>query len=186
MYFMQGMIVHHEQALTMSRMAPQRTNSKAIIDLAGRIEGSQEDEIQFMVSWLKDRDEDTNYEMKHMNMHHDMDHSKHHSMGHDMHHGMHKMAGMASPLQLKNLENSKSADFDRLFLQLMIAHHDGAIEMVDHLKEQPGSRYDQLLSEFVSDLVNDQAIEIERMNRILINISDDPRAGLAAGLFIWS
>jgi len=55
--------------------------------------------------------------------------------------------------------------------------------MVDHLKEQPGSRYDQLLSEFVSDLVNDQAIEIERMNRILINISDDPRAGLAAGLF---
>ena len=182
-YFMQGMIVHHEQALTMSRMAPQRTNSKAIIDLAGRIEGSQEDEIQFMVSWLKDRDEDTNYEMKHMDMHHDMDHSKHHSMGHDMHHGMHKMAGMASPFQLKNLENSKSADFDRLFLQLMIAHHDGAIEMVDHLKEQPGSRYDQLLSEFVSDLVNDQAIEIERMNRILINISDDPRAGLAAGLF---
>ena len=182
-YFMQGMIVHHEQALTMSRMAPQRTNSKAIIDLAGRIEGSQEDEIQFMVSWLKDRDEDTNYEMKHMDMHHDMDHTKHHSMGHDMHHGMHKMAGMASPLQLKNLEISKSADFDRLFLQLMIAHHDGAIEMVDHLKEQPGSRYDQLLSEFVSDLVNDQAIEIERMNRILINISDDPRAGLAAGLF---
>ena len=177
--FMQGMIVHHEQALTMSKMASQRTNSKAILDLAGRIEGSQEDEIQFMVSWLKDRDEDTNYKMNHMNMHHGMDHD----MDHSMHHGMHKMSGMASPLQLKNLENSKSVDFDRLFLQLMIAHHDGAIVMVDDLKEQPGSRYDQLLSEFVSDLVNDQAIEIERMNRILINISDDPRAGLAAGLF---
>lgn len=177
--FMQGMIVHHEQALTMSKMASQRTNSKAILDLAGRIEGSQEDEIQFMVSWLKDRDEDTNYKMNHMNMHHGMDHD----MDHSMHHGMHKMSGMASPLQLKNLENSKSVDFDRLFLQLMIAHHDGAIDMVDDLKEQPGSRYDQLLSEFVSDLVNDQAIEIERMNRILINISDDPRAGLAAGLF---
>ena len=173
------MIVHHEQALTMSRMASQRTNSKAILDLAGRIEGSQEDEIQFMVSWLKDRDEDANYKMNHMNMHHGMDHD----MDHSMHHGMHKMSGMASPLQLKNLENSKSVDFDRLFLQLMIAHHDGAIDMVDDLKEQPGSRYDQLLSEFVSDLVNDQAIEIERMNRILINISDDPRAGLAAGLF---
>ena len=176
---MQGMIVHHEQALTMSRMASQRTNSKAILDLAGRIEGSQEDEIQFMVSWLKDRDEDTNYKMNHMSMHHDMGHD----MDHSMHHSMHKMSGMASPLQLKNLENSKSSDFDRLFLQLMIAHHDGAIDMVDDLKEQPGSRYDQLLSEFVSDLVNDQAIEIERMNRILINISDDPRAGLAAGLF---
>ena len=81
-YFMQGMIVHHEQALTMSRMAPQRTNSKAIIDLAGRIEGSQEDEIQFMVSWLKDRDEDTNYEMKHMDMHHSMDQDMDHSMHH--------------------------------------------------------------------------------------------------------
>ena len=181
--FMQGMIVHHEQALTMSRMASQRTNSKAILDLAGRIEGSQEDEIQFMVSWLKDRDEDTAYGMEHTGMHDAMDHSMHHNMDHDMHHGMHKMSGMASPLQLKNLKNSKSSDFDRLFLQLMIAHHDGAIDMVDDLKEQPGSRYDQLLSEFVSDLVNDQAIEIERMNRILINISDDPRAGLAAGLF---
>ena len=181
--FMQGMIVHHEQALTMSRMASQRTNSKAILDLAGRIEGSQEDEIQFMVSWLKNRDEDTAYGMGHTGMHDAMDHSMHHNMDHDMHHGMHKMSGMASPLQLKNLKNSKSSDFDRLFLQLMIAHHDGAIDMVDDLKEQPGSRYDQLLSEFVSDLVNDQAIEIERMNRILINISDDPRAGLAAGLF---
>ena len=59
----------------------------------------------------------------------------------------------------------------------MITHHDGAIDMVDTLKEQPGSRYDQLLSEFVSDLVNDQAIEIERMNGLLINLSDDPRAG---------
>ena len=136
-----------------------------------------------MVSWLKDRDEDSAYRMEHMGMHDAMDHSMHHNMDHDMHHGMHKMSGMASPLQLKNLKNSKSSDFDRLFLQLMIAHHDGAIDMVDDLKEQPGSRYDQLLSEFVSDLVNDQAIEIERMNRILINISDDPRAGLAAGLF---
>ena len=99
-YFMQGMIVHHEQALTMSKLAKQRTNSKTILDLAGRIEGSQEDEIEFMTSWLKDRGEDTKYEMKHM--------------------GMHKMAGMASPLQLKNLSNSKSTDFDRLFLQLMI------------------------------------------------------------------
>ena len=162
-YFMQGMIVHHEQALTMSKLAPQRTNSPAIIDLAGRIEGSQADEINFMESWLKDRDESTKYEMKHM--------------------GMHKMAGMASPLQLKNLENSKGTDFDRLFLQLMISHHDGAIEMVDTLKKQPGSRYDQVLNEFVSDLTNDQAIEIERMNGLLINLSNDPRAGLAAGLF---
>ena len=50
-------------------------------------------------------------------------------------------------------------------------------------KKQPGSRYDQVLNEFVSDLTNDQAIEIERMNGLLINLSNDPRAGLAAGLF---
>ena len=68
-YFMQGMIVHHEQALTMSKLAKQRTNSKAILDLAGRIEGSQEDEIEFMTSWLKDREESTKYEMKHTGMH---------------------------------------------------------------------------------------------------------------------
>ena len=55
--------------------------------------------------------------------------------------------------------------------------------MVDTLKKQPGSRYDQVLNDFVSDLTNDQAIEIERMNGLLINLSDDPRAGLAAGLF---
>mgnify|MGYP003346173800 FL=1 len=162
-YFMQGMIIHHEQALFMASLAPERTNSSTILDLAGRIESSQEDEINFMKSWLEDRDESTKYEMKHI--------------------GMHKMAGMASPLQLKNLENSKGTDFDRLFLQLMISHHDGAIEMVDTLKKQPGSRYDQVLNEFVSDLINDQAIEIERMNGLLINLSDDPRAGLAAGLF---
>ena len=162
-YFMQGMIIHHEQALFMASLAPERTNSLTILDLAGRIESSQEDEINFMESWLEDRDESTKYEMKHI--------------------GMHKMAGMASPLQLENLENSKGTDFDRIFLQLMINHHDGAIEMVDTLKKQPGSRYDQVLNEFVSDLTNDQAIEIERMNGLLINLSDDPRAGLAGGLF---
>ena len=65
----------------------------------------------------------------------------------------------------------------------MIKHHDGAIEMVDRLNEFPGSAYDPQLYEFVTDLENDQAVEIERMNGILISLSDDPRAGLKAGVY---
>ena len=163
--FLQGMIVHHEQAIIMSNMADERTNNKTIIDLAKRIDVSQEDEINFMESWLKQRNEYMN-KMQ------------------DKHHMHMSMVGMATPKQLNDLRNSNSTDFDRLFLQLMITHHDGALEMVEELKKYPGNAYDPVLNEFVSDLVNDQGVEIERMNGILVSLSNDPRSGLAAGLFI--
>ena len=163
--FLQGMIVHHEQAIVMSNMADERTNNKTIIDLAKRIDVSQEDEINFMESWLKQRNEYMN-KMQ------------------DKHHMHMSMVGMATPKQLNDLRNSNSTDFDRLFLQLMITHHDGALEMVEELKKYPGNAYDPVLNEFVSDLVNDQGVEIERMNGILVSLSNDPRSGLAAGLFI--
>ena len=169
--FLQGMIVHHEQAIIMSEMANQRTNNKTILDLAKRIDVSQKDEINFMESWLKQRNEYA-----------DNSHSDHHM--HESHHMHMNMVGMATPKQLNDLSNSKSTDFDRLFLQLMITHHDGALEMVEELKKYPGNAYDPILNEFVSDLVNDQGIEIERMNGILVGLSDDPRSGLAPGLFI--
>ena len=102
----------------------------------------------------------------------------------DKHHMHMGMVGMATPKQLNDLRNSNSTDFDRLFLQLMITHHDGALEMVEELKKYPGNAYDPVLNEFVSDLVNDQGVEIERMNGILVSLSNDPRSGLAAGLFI--
>ena len=161
--FLQGMIIHHQQAILMSSMADKRTNNETIVDLAKRIDASQEDEINFMESWLYDRGENTNMP------HHNMD------MG---------MAGMATPKQLEDLKNTKATDFDRLFLQLMIAHHDGALKMVKELREFSGSAYDPILSEFVSDLVNDQGVEIERMNTIAVNLSDDPRSGLTPGLYI--
>ena len=66
----------------------------------------------------------------------------------------------------------------------MIAHHDGELEKVDELKKYPGSANEPLLNEFVSDLINDQGVEIERMNSIAVNLSDDPRAGLSPGLYI--
>ena len=171
--FLQGMIIHHEQAIVMSEMADERTNNKSILDLAKRIDVSQKDEINFMESWLKDRDEFKQEEHK--------DSHDHHS------HGMHShvnMVGMASPKQLNDLSNSDSTNFDRLFLKLMISHHDGALEMVEELKKYPGNTYDPILNEFVSDLINDQGVEIERMNTLLTDLSDDPRAGLAGGLFI--
>jgi uncharacterized protein (DUF305 family) len=162
--FLQGMIVHHQQAIMMSKLAAKRTNNKTIIDLANRIDLSQVDEINFMESWLSSRDQNA----------HEMNHKDHMHMN---------MSGMATPAQIESLKNSNSTDFDRLFLQLMIKHHDGALDMVDELKKYPGSANDQLLNEFVSDLINDQAVEIERMNLIAVNLSDDPRSGLAPGLF---
>ena len=81
------------------------------------------------------------------------------------------MAGMATPQQLDALENSKGKDFDRLFLNLMINHHDGAIKMVNELRKQSGSAYDPVLNEFVTDLYNDQGVEIERMNGLLIGLN---------------
>ena len=174
--FLQGMIVHHEQAILMSSMAGKRTNNKTIVNLANRIDASQEDEINFMESWLKDRDESVPEAESHHMM---KDSDKAH---HNMH--MHlNMAGMASQEQLKKLGDSNSTDFDRLFLQLMIAHHDGALEMVKDLKKFSGAVYDPILNEFVSDLVNDQGVEIERMNTIAVGLSDDPRSGLAHGLY---
>ena len=159
--FMQGMIIHHNQAIVMSNLVDGRTNSPAIIDLAGRIKVSQDDEINFMENWLKERDE----------------------MTHSHDHAHHSMKGMASEEQLEELATSLGNSFDQLFLELMVAHHDGAIEMVSELSKFRGAAYDPVMNEFVSDLVNDQAVEIERMNILLTEISVDPRAGLAGGLY---
>ena len=163
--FLQGMIVHHYQAFLMSEMAPSRTNNQTILDLAGRIDASQIDEIDFMENWLTERGKSVPDPTQ---------------TGHSHHH---KMMGMATPEQMNKLEASNSTDFDRLYLNLMIRHHDGAIDMVDRLNEFPGSAYDPQLYEFVTDLENDQAVEIERMNGILISLSDDPRAGLKPGVY---
>jgi hypothetical protein len=89
---------------------------------------------------------------------------------------------MATPEQMAELAASDGTDFDRLFLQLMIAHHDGAVKMVKELLKQPGAAYDPVLFEFTNDVTNSQATEIERMNALLVGLSNDPRAGLAAGV----
>ena len=162
--FMQDMIPHHHQAMQMAELVADRTNRPEIVDVAGRINVSQQDEIEFMQQWLRDRGERV------------PDPTAHHAM-----HTEHLMAGMASPEQMADLAASESTAFDRLFLQLMITHHDGALTMVEELLEQPGSAFDPVLFEFTNSVTNDQSAEIERMNALLVGLSDDPRAGLAAG-----
>ncbi|MEO1135526.1 MAG: DUF305 domain-containing protein, partial [Pseudomonadota bacterium] len=162
--FMQDMIPHHHQAVQMAALVAERTNRQELIDIAGRISASQADEIEFMQQWLRDRGQSA------------LD-----PAAHDMMHMSHKMAGMATPEQMTALAEATGVAFDRLFLTLMIAHHEGAVTMVEHLLDQPGSAYDPILFEFVNDVVSDQTAEIERMNAMLAGLSADPRASLAPG-----
>ncbi|MDX1404989.1 MAG: DUF305 domain-containing protein [Woeseiaceae bacterium] len=162
--FMQDMIPHHHQALQMAELVGDRTNNPALNDVAGRITVSQRDEIRFMQRWLRERGErvpDPN--------------------DHDAMNTPHRMAGMATPEQMAQLAASEGTDFDRMFLRLMITHHEGAVTMVEELLKQPGAAYDPVLYEFTTDVTNDQTAEIERMNAVLVTLSDDPRSGLAAG-----
>ncbi|WP_367276276.1 DUF305 domain-containing protein [uncultured Erythrobacter sp.] len=187
--FMQGMSVHHQQAVDMSELVADRTNNEEVVTLAGKILSSQADEIEFMNNWLTERGEKTAFLGSHEGHAGHGGHEGH--AGHAGHGPMEidgkvvvdhsQMAGMASPEQLALLATLEGADFDRLFLTLMIAHHDGAIKMVDHLLEQPGSAADPVLFRFITDIENDQTAEIDAMDVILAGLSPDPRAGLAAG-----
>jgi len=162
--FMQDMVPHHHQALEMAVLVADRTNNPELIDVAGRINVSQGDEIEFMQQWLRERGENVPSPTAHEAMH-----------------TTHKMAGMATSEQMAELAASDGAAFDQLFLKLMITHHEGAVTMVEELLEQPGSAYDPVLFEFTTDITNSQTAEIERMNSLLVGLSSDPRAGLAAG-----
>ncbi len=162
--FMQDMIPHHHQAMEMAELVAERTNRQEVVDVAGRIDASQSDEIAFMQQWLAGRNAKVPD-----------------PLDHDAMHTTHTMAGMASPEQMAELASSSGIDFDRLFLVLMMRHHDGAVKMVEELHEKPGSAYDPVLFEFTSDITNDQSAEIKRMNILFVGLSDDPRAGLKAG-----
>jgi uncharacterized protein (DUF305 family) len=162
--FMQDMIPHHHQALEMAELVDDRTNRSEIVDVAGRINKSQQDEIEFMQQWLGERGEDVPDPEDHAAMR--MEHA---------------MAGMATPEQMAALAASKGTDFDRMFLELMIPHHEGAVTMVQQLQRQPGAAYDPLLFEFTNDVSNGQTAEIERMSALLQELSDDPRVGLGGG-----
>lgn len=167
--FMRGMIHHHHQAQLMAALAEDRTNRPELIEAAGRIDASQGDEIAFMRTWLTDRG---------LKAPDPAMHAQHVAMGHmeEM-----TMPGMATKEQMAELATLSGVAFDRMFLRLMIAHHEGALRMVEDLLDQPGSAYDPALADFAADVRNEQQAEIDRMARLLDSLSDDPRATLAAG-----
>ena len=161
--FLQGMISHHAQAMEMSVLVESRTNREALELLAQRIRLSQEDEISMMQGWLQDRD----LGVPTLDAHHADDYEL--------------MPGMLTDEEMMELEVAEGADFDTLFLEFMIEHHLGAIEMVENLLDQQGAAQDPILYEFTSDVTSDQGSEIERMDAMLAGFSPDPRVNLAAG-----
>lgn len=144
--FMQGMMVHHQQAVEMTALIEGRTNNPEIVTMGNRIRASQDDEIAFMRAWLTERGQSVPMV--------GAAHAGHAGHGAAMDHS--NMAGMATPEQMTALAAASGTDFDRLFLELMIAHHAGAVTMVEHLLGRPGSAYEPALFEFVGDVNNEQ------------------------------
>jgi uncharacterized protein (DUF305 family) len=155
--FMSGMIGHHAQAITMAGLVPARGASQPVRILADRIIVSQRDEIDAMKVWLTQHGLPA------------PDSSHHHVT-----HGPGAMPGMLSPAQMKELEAAQGPEFDRLFVTLMIQHHQGALTMVDRLRRSPGAGQDSFVNQFAADVHAGQGAEIERMARLLVTL---PLAG---------
>jgi uncharacterized protein (DUF305 family) len=147
--FMQGMIGHHVQALEMTALVAARTVHEGLRLLAKRIEISQADEIQMMRDWLKARGEPL------------PDPHALHAPGAVL------MPGMLTGAEMQRLADAKGAEFDRLFLQFMIKHHDGALVMVDELFSTAGAGQQSDIFAFASDVDTDQRMEIARMSAML-------------------
>ena len=152
---MQGMIMHHAQAVEMTALIPSHTENKALRSLGTRISRSQSDEIRFMQRWLAARGEQTSVAMPGMP---DMDRSGH---------PMALMPGMLTPEQMEALRKAKNAEFDHLFLTGMIQHHNGALIMVKDLFDTAGAGQDAEVFNFATDADNAQRAEIRLMQTML-------------------
>jgi uncharacterized protein (DUF305 family) len=166
--FMQGMIMHHAQAIEMTALIDSHTENKDLHSLGARISRSQSDEIKFMQRWLAVRDEPVSMPLQKMS---GMDHRQmDQHMDHDMnmsHESMHLMPGMLTPEQMEALRKARGADFDHLFLTGMIQHHNGALTMVKDLFDTAGSGQDAELFNFATDVDTGQRAEIRIMQDIL-------------------
>ena len=151
--FMSSMIGHHAQAIEMSRLAPTHGAGPGVLRLAERIINAQQDEITLMRQWLGDRQQPVpDIHPTAMMTHH---------AGHVM------MPGMITPEQMKQLEEAKGTEFDRLFLTFMIQHHRGAMAMVKELFATPGAAQDLTVFKLARDVNVDQDTEVERMAQML-------------------
>jgi uncharacterized protein (DUF305 family) len=163
--FMQGMIMHHAQAVEMTALIESHTENKDIRSLGARISRSQSDEIKFMKRWLTSRGKPIPEEMP--PMHHEKKH--HEKMSHeDISHGqMSLMPGMLTQDQMEELRKAKGEKFDHLFLRGMIQHHGGALTMVKDLFDAAGSGQDAELFNFATDVDSGQRAEIRVMQNML-------------------
>lgn len=144
--FMQGMIAHHAQAIYMSRLAAAHDANPRVLKFATKIDQSQQAEIRLMQEWLRANGQfapDTS-SWRHMTM-----------------------PGMLSSAQLEQLDGAKGTEFDRLFLTLMIQHHEGALKMVNDLFAAPGAGQDVDVSVFANDVHTVQTAEIGTMYQML-------------------
>jgi uncharacterized protein (DUF305 family) len=153
--FMQGMIMHHSQAVEMTALIPSHTDNKELQTLGARISRSQSDEIKFMQRWLAARGQALSMPMADMP---DMDKPGH---------SMPLMPGMLTPEQMDALRKAKGAEFDRLFLTGMIQHHNGALIMVKDLFDTAGAGQDAELFNFTTDVDTGQRAEIKIMQSML-------------------
>ena len=144
--FMQGMIAHHAQAIHMSRLAEARKANPRVIRLAIKIDQSQVAEIRIMQDWLRS------------NGQHAPDTSSWRTM---------TMPGMLTAAQLDSLDKSTGVEFDRAFLEMMIRHHEGALQMVDDLFATPRAGQEVDVNVFANDVVSVQTAEIGMMRRLL-------------------
>jgi uncharacterized protein (DUF305 family) len=152
--FMQGMIMHHAQAVEMTALIESHTDNKNVKSIGARISRSQADEIKFMKRWLVTRGQPISESM------HDMHHM-------DMSHDSMLMPGMLTAAQMDALRKAKGVEFDRLFLTGMIQHHGGALTMVKDLFDTAGAGQDAELFNFATDVDSGQRAEIRIMQSML-------------------
>jgi uncharacterized protein (DUF305 family) len=152
--FMQGMIMHHAQAVEMTALIASHTENKHLRSLGARISSSQSDEIKFMKRWLAARGDPVSPAMPEM-------------PGMDMSQQPMLMPGMLTPKQMEALNKAKGEEFDQLFLTGMIQHHNGALIMVKDLFDTAGSGQDAELFNFATDVDSGQRAEIRIMQNML-------------------
>jgi uncharacterized protein (DUF305 family) len=158
--FMTGMIGHHAQAVAMSEMARANGASEEVLAIAQQIEAAQEREIEQMTAWLRARGLDE------AAANHD-GHTQHGLHAEQAAHAHGDMPGMLSSAQLERLEGAQGETFDRLFLQYMIEHHEGALVMVEDLRAAEGGGREAEIAALASAIEASQAVEIEQMEAML-------------------
>jgi len=159
--FMQGMIMHHAQAVEMTALIASHTRNKDLRLLGDRISSSQTDEIKFMKRWLTARGEPISMAMPDMQ-----------GMGMP-HHSMALMPGMLTSEQMDALRKARGDEFDHLFLTGMIQHHNGALTMVKDLFDTAGAGQDAELFDFATDADNSQRAEIRIMQTMLKKVPEE-------------